>query len=77
MSAADRSELFLYLAEELAALGDRDEARALCGRAMTTIQSQKDLQKPMILAGIARTLNKAGDAAGARNAIKQARNTAE
>ena len=72
VSAADRSELFLYLAEELTAVGDSDLARALCGRAVTAIQPQKDVQKPIVLAGIARNLFKTGDAAGARDAIKKA-----
>jgi beta-lactamase regulating signal transducer with metallopeptidase domain len=73
VSAANRSELFLYLAEELTAAGDPDLARALCSRAMTAIQLQKDVQKPIVLAGIARSLFKTGDVAGARDAIKQAR----
>jgi tetratricopeptide (TPR) repeat protein len=76
LSAADRSELFLYMAEELTAVGDPDLARALCGRAMTAIQPQKDVQKPIILAGVASNLFKTGDVARARDAIKQAREAA-
>ena len=73
VSAADRSELFLYLAEELSAAGDPDQARALCGRAITAIQAQNDVRKLIVLAGVARNLFKAGDAAAARDAIKRAR----
>ena len=76
VSAADRCELFLYLAEELTAVRDPDLARALCGRTITAIQPQKDVQKPIILAGIAGTLFKARDVSGARDAIKQARDAA-
>jgi tetratricopeptide (TPR) repeat protein len=76
VSSVDRSELFLYLAEELSAVGARDLARSHCGRAKIAIQLQKDMQKPIMLARIAGCCCKAGDPAGAREAIKEARSAA-
>jgi tetratricopeptide (TPR) repeat protein len=55
------------------ALGDRDEARALCRRAVAAIQPQKDILKPLALTAIASMLNKVGDQAGAHEIIEQAR----
>jgi tetratricopeptide (TPR) repeat protein len=73
LSAEIRSELFLILADELIALGDRDMARRLCRRAITAIQAREGVEKPLLLAQIGICLYKAGDAQSARDAIKQAR----
>ena len=71
-----RSQLFVLIAEERMALGESDEARALCRRAVAAIQPQKDILKPLSLTAIASRLNKAGDHAGAREVIEQARRVA-
>jgi beta-lactamase regulating signal transducer with metallopeptidase domain/tetratricopeptide (TPR) repeat protein len=71
-----RAELFVLIAEERMALGESDEARALCRRAVAAIQPQKDILKPLALTAIASKLNKAGDRAGAREVIEQARRAA-
>ena len=71
-----RAELFVLIAEERMALGESDEARALCRRAVAAIQPQKDILKPLALTSIASRLNKAGDQAGAREVIEQARRAA-
>jgi len=68
-----RCELLMVIAEERLALGDHDEARALYRRAITAIQPQQDVLKPMALAEIGNGLHKAGDLAGARNVLEQAR----
>ena len=71
-----RSELLMLLADELTELGDHALARTLCRRAITAIQPRNDAWRPMVLAQIGSCLYKAGDAAGARDAIKQARSAA-
>jgi beta-lactamase regulating signal transducer with metallopeptidase domain len=71
-----RSQLFVLIAEERMALGESDEARALCRRALAAIQPQKDILKPVALTATAIGLNKAGDRAGAREVIEQARRVA-
>ena len=71
-----RSQLFVLIAEERMALGESDEARALCRRAVAAIQPQKDILKPLALTAIASRLNKAGDQTGAREVIEQARRVA-
>ena len=55
-----RSELFVVIAEERVALDDRDEARALCRRAVAAIQPQKDILKPIVLAGIGKRAGQGG-----------------
>jgi len=76
MGAVVRCELLMVIAEERMALGDRDEARALYRRAITAILPQKDVLKPMVLAGIGSKLHKAGDAAGAHDVTEQAHRAA-
>ena len=71
-----RSGVFVLIAAERMALGDRDEARALCRRAVAAIQPQKDILKPIALTAIGSTLSKVGDPAGARDVIDQARRVA-
>ena len=72
MGAMVRCGLFILVAEERLALGDRDEARFLYQNAIEAIEPQKDVLKPMALAGIGSRLYKAGEAAWARDVIEQA-----
>jgi beta-lactamase regulating signal transducer with metallopeptidase domain/tetratricopeptide (TPR) repeat protein len=76
MNAFMKSELFMLIAEERMALGGRDQARALCRRAVAAIQPQQDILKPMVLAGIGKKLAKVGDSGGAREVVEQARQVA-
>jgi beta-lactamase regulating signal transducer with metallopeptidase domain/tetratricopeptide (TPR) repeat protein len=73
IGAVVRCELLLSIAEEQLALGERDLTQATCRRALKVIESKQDMFKPMALAYIAMSFYKAGDHAGARNVMDEAR----
>ncbi len=77
LSAADRGELIMLIAEERKALGDLDDVRRLCRRACTTLESEKGVLKSIYLSAIGSRLYKAGDVAGGRNVIEQSRKAAD
>jgi beta-lactamase regulating signal transducer with metallopeptidase domain/tetratricopeptide (TPR) repeat protein len=76
MNAFVRCELLLLIAEEQLALGDRDPARATCQRALRVAEPQNGMLKPMVLAAVATSLHRAGDAGEARKVIQQSRRLA-
>jgi len=71
-----QAELLAMLCDERTAAGDLEPARATIRRAIAAIGAQEGPLRSIFLAGFGPMLARAGDPAGAREAIEQARRSA-